>query len=164
MAASSSMNLTNSGSALTWAGTRNLLVRLPYMGWCPLQSACYTKHPPVIHLCVTCRATYAAVSAETTTGKAMPRRPQVRFTEETQLTLPLEYLTSSSENGLRNFETLQLSHAANIEKEIESMKREMDKARVMAELARLMIDHRTELLRRLGDHLERVRVEKTEAA
>jgi len=94
----------------------------------------------------------------------MPRRPQVRFTEETQLTLPLEYLTSSSENGLRNFETLQLSHAANIEKEIESMKREMDKARVMAELARLMIDHRTELLRRLGDHLERVRVEKTEAA
>lgn len=78
-----------------------------------------------------------------------------RFNEEKQLTLPWEYLTSTSDDGLRNFEQLQLTHAANLEKEMVAMRREAEKAKVMAEVTRLLIDHRSELMRHLGDHLER---------
>lgn len=92
----------------------------------------------------------------------MPRG--ARFNEETQLTLPLEYLTSSSDSSLRNFESVQLAHAANLEKEMEAMRREMVKARVMAETARLLIEHRAALLRHLGDNLERVKASDSEAA
>lgn len=94
----------------------------------------------------------------------MPRTPRVRFTQELPITLPLEYLTSASDSGLRNFEQMQLNHASNMEKEIEEMKRELDKARVMAELAHLLAEHRTELLRHVGDHLRRSNPEASEAA
>ena len=88
--------------------------------------------------------------------------PKSRFNEETQTRLPLEYLTSASDDSLRNFEMMQLNHAANLQKEIELMSRERDKANVMAETARLLIDNRADLLRHLGDHLERVKVQRIE--
>lgn len=71
--------------------------------------------------------------------------------------IPLEYLTSASDTALRNMEAAQLNHAANLDKEITAMRRERDRARVLAELARLLIENRTELLKRLGDHLERLK-------
>jgi len=90
--------------------------------------------------------------------------PKNRFTEDPQLTLPVEYLTSASDSSLRNFEQMQLNHAANLEKEIMAMRRESVKARVMAEMARLLIENRTELLKKLGGHLERVKIERSDAA
>ena len=94
----------------------------------------------------------------------MPR-PKTRFTEE-QLTLPLEYFTSASDHSLENFEQSQLNHAANLDRDIKLLQRERDKAHIMAEVARLLINNRAELLRHLGDHLVRVRAidEKTDAA
>jgi len=89
--------------------------------------------------------------------------PKPRFNSEQQLTLPLEYLTSASDTSLRNFEAMQLNHAANLEKEIRSMERERKKAAVMAEMARLLIENRDALLRHLGDHLERVKGEESAA-
>jgi len=94
-------------------------------------------------------------------GQSMSK---ARFTDNAQLTLPLEYLTSSSDTSLRNFEMMQLNHAANLEKEIEAMRRERDRANVMAEVARMLIDNRTELLKHVGNHLERVRGERSDAA
>ena len=61
--------------------------------------------------------------------------------------VPLEYLMSTSESGLRGFEMAQLARAANFRKEIEQMTRERDKAQVLAEFARLLIDNRDEILR-----------------
>ena len=87
-----------------------------------------------------------------------------RFNSEEQLTLRLEYLTSASDTGLRNFEAMQLNHAANLEKEIREMERERKKAAVMAEMARLLIENRDALLRHVGDHLERARGERSDAA
>jgi hypothetical protein len=87
-----------------------------------------------------------------------------RFSDESQLILPLEYLTSASDDSLRNFENRQLTHASNLEKEISAMRRERDKARIMAEVARVLIENRTGLLRSLGDHLERVKGAESDAA
>ena len=86
-----------------------------------------------------------------------PNKP--RFNSDDQAPLPLEYLTSASDTSLRNFEALQLNHAANLEKEIKVMELERRKAQVMAEMARLLIENRAALLRHVGDHLDRVRGE-----
>ena len=90
--------------------------------------------------------------------------PKARFDEDPQLVLPLEYLTSASDDSLRTFRLRQLNHAANIEKEMKAMQRERDKASIMAEVAQVLIENRTALLRHVGDHLERAKGAKSDAA
>lgn len=91
----------------------------------------------------------------------MPR-PLNRIGEESQLALPLEYLTSASDTSLRGFESLHLAHVRNLEKEIEQMTAEKDRAKLLAEMARLMIEHRSRLMRHVGDHLLRANAELPE--
>src|ERR1700761_3036787 len=79
-----------------------------------------------------------------------------RLTTDQDTDLPIEYWMSASEESLRNFEGLQLNHASNLEKEIMVMTAARDRARVLAETARLLIDNRAEMMRQAGNHLERV--------
>jgi hypothetical protein len=99
-----------------------------------------------------------ALSPQRKSGPPMLKRAN----EESQLALPFEYLTSASENSLRNFENVQLAHFRNLEKEIEVMRQERDKAKLLAEMARLLIEHRARLLRHVGDHLLRANAELPE--
>jgi len=82
-----------------------------------------------------------------------------RPANDSQLSFPFEYLISASDDGLRQFENLQLNHAANLDKEIAAMMKERDRARVRAEFARLLLEFRPEMMRSTGKHLERANAE-----
>lgn len=73
-----------------------------------------------------------------------------------EVRVPLSYLLSTSRKGLEAFEQNRLSHAANIDKEIKSLTLEANRARAEGDVARWLIENREEMLRSVGDHLEKV--------
>jgi hypothetical protein len=68
--------------------------------------------------------------------------------------VPLDYMMRANDESLRGFETAQLNIAANMDKQITQIARERDRAKLTADLCRFLIDHRDELLMRLGDHVK----------
>lgn len=62
----------------------------------------------------------------------------------------------ASTTSLENFAMARLNHAANLRKEIKAIEDELRIVMEAAGIAQWLIENRTELLRTVGSHLERI--------
>ena len=72
----------------------------------------------------------------------------------TDSTIPLEYFMCASLQSLQNFMMNRSNQAANLRKEIKAMEEELRALDEAAGVAQWLIEHRDELLRTVGSHLE----------
>jgi hypothetical protein len=70
--------------------------------------------------------------------------------------IPIAWLMCASEDQLLHFETARLNKAAILEKEAKAMRDEADDQRIEAGVAAWLREHRQEMLRTVGTHLESV--------
>ena len=64
----------------------------------------------------------------------------------------------ASDHAIQNFVMTRLNQAANLRKEIIAMEDELRSLNQAADAAQWIIDHREELLRTVGSHLESAKV------
>jgi hypothetical protein len=69
------------------------------------------------------------------------------------LNIPLEYFAGASDESLRSFELARLNHASILEKEARLILGEAQRERDAANVARWLLEHRGEILRTAGSHL-----------
>ena len=72
--------------------------------------------------------------------------------------VPVEWLMGASDHAIQNFVMTRLNQAANLRKEIIAMEDELRSLNQAAEVGQWLIDHREELLRTVGSHLESAKV------
>jgi hypothetical protein len=71
------------------------------------------------------------------------------------LRIPLAYFMSASDASLQGFSLSRLGHAANLRKEIKAIEEELRIVMEQAGIAQWLLSNRAEILRTVGEHLDR---------
>jgi hypothetical protein len=69
--------------------------------------------------------------------------------------IPLAYFMAASDSSLQGFALARLNHAANLKKEMRAIEDELRIVMEQAGIAQWLLENRVELLRTIGEHLQR---------